>query len=64
MTYKNKIKLLFVINDEIPLEGTVWIPKTILTDNYVLFYILTILLHVLPAMLIDLILICLGRRPM
>ncbi|XP_012525416.2 fatty acyl-CoA reductase 1 [Monomorium pharaonis] len=64
LTFGDEIKLLFVLNDETPLEGAVWIPKTILTDNYVLFNILTILLHVLPAMLIHLILTCFGRRSM
>ncbi|KAG5336096.1 FACR1 reductase, partial [Acromyrmex heyeri] len=52
-----------VIND-IPLEGVVSMPDTIVTQNFVLFYTLTILLHILPATLIDLILKCIGRQPM
>ncbi|XP_024886092.1 fatty acyl-CoA reductase 1-like [Temnothorax curvispinosus] len=65
LTYQDGIKLLFSITrDEVPLEGIVWIPNTILTDNFILFYILTILLHILPAILIDLILYFSGRRPM
>ncbi|KAG5314163.1 FACR1 reductase, partial [Acromyrmex insinuator] len=52
-----------LIKDE-PFEGTVWTPGAIVTQNFVLFYILTILLHILPAILIDLILKCIGRQPM
>jgi len=64
MTYGDLIKLLFNIEKEVPLEGIVWIPHTILTDNFILFYILTILLHILPAVLIDLILKVSGHRTM
>ncbi|KAG5336095.1 FACR1 reductase, partial [Acromyrmex heyeri] len=64
ITYQDCIKMMFNIVNEIPLEETVWTPHTILTDNLVLFYILTILLHILPTILIDLILIFAGRRPM
>ncbi|KYN09047.1 Fatty acyl-CoA reductase 1 [Trachymyrmex cornetzi] len=64
ISYQDCIKMMFNIANEIPFEGTVWTPHTILTDNLVLFYILTILLHILPAILIDLILIFAGRRPM
>ncbi|XP_036139889.1 fatty acyl-CoA reductase 1-like [Monomorium pharaonis] len=64
LTYKDSIKLLFSVNNEVPVEGIVWTPHTILTESFVLFYILTILLHILPAILIDLILKFSGRRPM
>jgi alcohol-forming fatty acyl-CoA reductase len=55
--------ICFSLLDEIPLEGTVWIPYLVYTENLTLFYILTILLHMLPAMLLDLILYFSGRRP-
>ncbi|KYQ54966.1 Fatty acyl-CoA reductase 1 [Trachymyrmex zeteki] len=64
ITYQDCIKMLFSIANEVPMEGTVWTPHTILTDDLVLFYILTILLHILPAILIDLILKFGGRQPM
>ncbi|XP_036139891.1 fatty acyl-CoA reductase 1 [Monomorium pharaonis] len=51
------------LNDEIPAEGTIWNTKGRYTNNFILFYILTMLLHVSPAILIDRILICFGRRP-
>ncbi|CAL1689787.1 unnamed protein product [Lasius platythorax] len=53
----------FRLLDEIPLEKVVWTPHTIFTESFTKFYILTILLHILPAVLIDLILKLLGRRP-
>lgn len=52
------------IENEIALEGIVWTSHAIYTDNYILFYILTILLHVLPAILIDTVLKLSGRRTM
>ncbi|XP_039307351.1 putative fatty acyl-CoA reductase CG5065 [Solenopsis invicta] len=64
ITYQEGIKLLFSVLKEVPLEGIVWTPHTMLTNNFVLFYILTILWHILPAILIDLILKFSGRQPM
>ncbi|TGZ48583.1 Fatty acyl-CoA reductase, partial [Temnothorax longispinosus] len=50
-------------NLKVPFEGIVWTINQTITDNFTLYYILTILLHMLPAMLIDLILNFSGRRP-
>ncbi|XP_018304324.1 fatty acyl-CoA reductase 1-like [Mycetomoellerius zeteki] len=64
-TYEQDIKILFdTSKNEMPMEGVLWTPHTILTDNFVQFYTLTILLNILPAILIDLILKFSGRRPM
>ncbi|XP_011701211.1 PREDICTED: fatty acyl-CoA reductase 1-like [Wasmannia auropunctata] len=64
LTYQDGIKMLFSITKkEVPLEGIIWTLHTILTDNFILFYILTILLHIMPAILIDLVLKLSGRRP-
>lgn len=58
------IKMGFGLVKDIPLEGVVWTLHTILTDSSTTHYILTILLHILPAMLIDLILKLMGHQPM
>ncbi|XP_071649873.1 fatty acyl-CoA reductase 1-like [Temnothorax longispinosus] len=63
-TFQYDIKMVFSVANEVPFEGIVWTPNVILTDNYIVFYILTILLHILPAILIDLILKFSGRPPM
>ena len=64
-TYEQDIKELFDITiKDVPFEATVWTPNTILTNNFVQFYILTILLHILPAILIDLVLKFSRRQPM
>ncbi|KYN30861.1 Fatty acyl-CoA reductase 1 [Trachymyrmex septentrionalis] len=64
-TFGQDIQMLFdITKKEIPLEGVIWTPHTILIDNFVQFYTLTILLHILPAILIDLVLKFSGRRPM
>ncbi|CAL1687699.1 unnamed protein product [Lasius platythorax] len=52
-----------IIKDEIPLEGVLWTPGTIFTNSFAVHYILTILLHILPAMLIDLILKLTRHQP-
>jgi len=62
--YDVLIKMLRNLLPTIPFEGIIWISDYIATDNFVLFYMLTILYHILPAMLIDLILKLSGRRDM
>ncbi|KAL0103252.1 hypothetical protein PUN28_017513 [Cardiocondyla obscurior] len=64
MAYGSTVKLLFSVLHEIPFERPLWVPNTILTDNLLIFYVLTILLHILPAIMIDSILYVSGRRPM
>jgi fatty acyl-CoA reductase len=48
---------------ETPYEDMVWTPNSVFTNNYSLFYILTMLWHILPAVLIDLILKWFNRQP-
>ncbi|XP_018407298.1 PREDICTED: fatty acyl-CoA reductase 1-like [Cyphomyrmex costatus] len=65
LTHQNGAKIFYkIMIDEVPLEGIVWTPNVIMTDNFVLYYILTILLHVLPAALMDLSSKFSRRRPM
>jgi len=64
LTFQFFHPLLLSIINEIPLERTVGTPSVIYINNFVLFYIVTILLHILPAMLVDLILKLFGHRPM
>ncbi|XP_043266363.1 putative fatty acyl-CoA reductase CG5065 [Colletes gigas] len=51
------------INRKLPLDGIIWYPRTLLTNNRVLYYLLTLLFHILPAMLIDGVLKLTGRKP-
>jgi len=64
ITYQFMYSMLHNIIREVPLDRTVWTPNVIRINNSVLFYIYTILLHILPAMLVDLILKLSGRRSM
>ena len=57
-------KMGYTVLDDIPLEKVVWTPSTTFTKSIIMFYILTILWHMLPAMLIDLILKLAKHRPM
>ncbi|XP_025993523.1 fatty acyl-CoA reductase 1 isoform X2 [Solenopsis invicta] len=53
-----------ILKEEVPFEGKVWRTYKRITDNYILYYIGSMLLHIFPAVLIDLALKCLGRQPM
>jgi len=64
ITMYEYIKMGFFITQKIPFENIVWIPRGTFTENNVVFYILTMLWHTLPAMLIDLILKFFGSKPM
>jgi len=52
------------IINHFPFEGVIGIPSVILTKSYLKYYILVILLHILPALFIDGILKLLRFRPM
>ncbi|XP_029038094.2 putative fatty acyl-CoA reductase CG5065 [Osmia bicornis bicornis] len=52
------------INEKIPLEGTIWYPRTLLTSNRFIHYVMTLFVHLLPALAIDGVLKLSGRKPM
>lgn len=52
------------INKEIPVEGIIWYPQTFITSNRFLHFVLTLLIHVIPALIIDEVLKIMGRQPM
>ncbi|CAD1473548.1 unnamed protein product, partial [Heterotrigona itama] len=41
------------LNEKMPFEGIIWYPRVILTPNRLLHYVLTLFMHVLPALIID-----------
>ncbi|KAM0727958.1 putative fatty acyl-CoA reductase [Formica fusca] len=52
------------ISKKIPFEGVFWIPSTLFTESLNTHYVLTILWHIIPAIIIDSVLKCSGRQPM
>ncbi|KAM0724934.1 Fatty acyl-CoA reductase 1 [Formica fusca] len=64
LSFREICKITHKVSDEIPLEGVVWTSNPIFIESFVIYYILTILLHIFPAALIDLVLKLSGRRPM
>ncbi|KAF3420113.1 hypothetical protein E2986_08324 [Frieseomelitta varia] len=64
ISIKEMVKLGLQLNEQAPLEGIVWYPQVILTPNRTLHYVLTLFMHVLPALIIDEILKVIGRQPM
>lgn len=51
-------------NEKMPLDGIIWYPRTILTSSQFLHWVLTLLVHLLPALLIDGVLKLTGGQPM
>ncbi|XP_041971130.1 fatty acyl-CoA reductase 1-like [Aricia agestis] len=49
---------------EVPLEGGLWFPGGGLTTSRTVFFINVIFLHLLPAVLVDILLRLLGQKPM
>ncbi|XP_020290521.1 fatty acyl-CoA reductase 1-like [Pseudomyrmex gracilis] len=49
---------------DIPIERMIWKPSVIMTKSRLLYYILVIILHIVPALFIDRILKLFGANPM
>uniref|UniRef100_A0A0C9PTE7 Fatty acyl-CoA reductase n=1 Tax=Fopius arisanus TaxID=64838 RepID=A0A0C9PTE7_9HYME len=49
---------------EYPLEGNIWRPGAFHTKSKTVYYILVLLLHLLPGMVVDAIIKSTGRKPM
>lgn len=64
LSLQGVIKMDHQLAEEIPLEGILCTPNTILTHSSIIYYRLTILLHLLLAILIDLILKLTKYQPM
>ncbi|XP_017764856.1 PREDICTED: fatty acyl-CoA reductase 1-like [Eufriesea mexicana] len=64
MTNRDLIVMGFKMNEEIPIEGSIWYPRIIITTNRIFHYVMTLLVHALPALIIDKALEAMGRRPM
>ncbi|XP_011862153.1 PREDICTED: fatty acyl-CoA reductase 1-like [Vollenhovia emeryi] len=52
------------ITKDIPFENVIWKSQTIITNSNFIYYILLLLLHVIPAIILDGILKLIGARPM
>ena len=50
--------------EKIPLEGAIWKPSITIARNKVVYYLLTLILHIIPALFIDAALKLSGRKPM
>ena len=50
------------VTDKTPLEGVLWIPNITIARSKVVYYFLTLLLHLLPAILIDSVLKISGKK--
>lgn len=64
MDIQNIVRMGFNITKEIPLEGIIWSPRTTITKSPFVYYILVLLLHILPALFLDAIMKLFGARPM
>ncbi|KAL6254617.1 hypothetical protein P5V15_013925 [Pogonomyrmex californicus] len=63
LSISEKLQRGIYIAREIPFDQTFWTCNIYVTNSFTLFYILTILWHILPAVLIDLILKLFNYKP-
>lgn len=72
MTSSNEIKVSWaeiielgrwVIENRLPLNGVAWYPGGSMKSNYYLHYLCFLLFHMVPAILVDCLLFCLGYPP-
>ncbi|KAL6266507.1 hypothetical protein P5V15_003356 [Pogonomyrmex californicus] len=61
---RNIVQMAFEIAEKIPLEGIIWKPQTMITNNRFNYFCWVLLLHILPALFLDGILKLCGSRPM
>ncbi|XP_072763631.1 fatty acyl-CoA reductase wat-like [Anoplolepis gracilipes] len=54
----------FKVPEDIPLEGVLWTRSTLFAENLITYYALTILWHILPAIIIDSVLKLSGHKSM
>lgn len=64
VTMNENAQLANIVLNEVPFKDMIWINNITFTTNYALFYILTMLWHILPALLMDLILKYSKRQSM
>ncbi|XP_032674567.1 fatty acyl-CoA reductase 1-like [Odontomachus brunneus] len=64
LTTKEIHKLIFEILQEFPIDGMIWLPTVTLTNRRWLYYILMVLLHILPSIFIDSVLKLSRAKPM
>lgn len=57
------VEMGFEIVRDIPLEGIIWSPRSTITKSVSVYYMLMLLLHILPAVIIDMIIKLIGSRP-
>ncbi|XP_025263397.1 fatty acyl-CoA reductase 1-like [Camponotus floridanus] len=63
-SFYDKTLILFKLLRKIPLEGIVWTPRAVFTESLIIYYVLTVLCHILPAIIIDSVLKFSGHQPM
>ncbi|KAL6443249.1 hypothetical protein ACFW04_002874 [Cataglyphis niger] len=59
----NLIKMGFQITKEVPLDNIIWSPGTTIITSRSLYFILVLIMHILPALFIDGIMKLFGVRP-
>lgn len=64
ISFREFINRLFSLTKELPFERILWTPGVLFIESSITYYILTILWHILPAILIDLFLKLTKHRPM
>ncbi|XP_029156038.1 fatty acyl-CoA reductase 1-like [Nylanderia fulva] len=61
---KHLIELGFKLAEEVPLENIIWSPGITTTNSRLFYYLVVLIMHILPALFIDSILKLFRARPM
>ncbi|XP_025270785.1 fatty acyl-CoA reductase 1-like isoform X2 [Camponotus floridanus] len=61
-SFQVETNIILKLLKKIPLEGTVWTPRVVFTKSLIIYYVLTMLLQILPAIILDLILKFSGHQ--
>lgn len=64
MDIQNIVRTGFNITKIVPLDNVLWKPYTTITKSKFVYYILVLLLHIIPALFLDGIMKLFGARPM
>lgn len=63
ISIKNVVEMGFQITKDVPLENIIWSPGTTIITSRSFYYILVLIMHILPALFIDGIMKLFGARP-
>ncbi|XP_018354808.1 PREDICTED: putative fatty acyl-CoA reductase CG5065 isoform X2 [Trachymyrmex septentrionalis] len=63
ITLESMVSLGLGLTKDVPMDNILWKPGTTITKNFLIYYVLILLLHILPAIFLDGVMKLFGVRP-